>query len=56
MKPRPVVCFHVCTLELKSIFKMAAKFTLKFSIYHSINIIMNRKQDIVLEEHDHGPL
>ena len=32
MKPRPVVGFHVCALEIQSIFKMAAKFTLKLSI------------------------
>ena len=43
MKPLPVVDFHVCALEVQSILKMAAKFTLKLSIYQSINIIMNRK-------------
>ena len=32
MKPRPVVGFHVCALEVQSILKMAAKFTLKLSI------------------------
>ena len=32
MKSRPVVGFHVCAPELQSIFKMAAKFTLKLSI------------------------
>ena len=32
MKPRSVVGFHVCALELRSIFKMAAKFNLELSI------------------------
>ena len=32
MKPRPVVGFQVCTLELQSLFKMAAKFSPKLSI------------------------
>ena len=32
MKPRPVVGFHVCALELQSIFKMAVKFTLELAI------------------------
>ena len=32
MKLRPVVGFHVCALELQSIFKMTAKFILKLSI------------------------
>ena len=32
MKTQPVVSVHVCALELHSIFKMAAKFTLKLSI------------------------
>ena len=32
MKPRPVVGFRVCALEVQIIFKMAAKVTLKLSI------------------------
>ena len=32
MKTGAVVGFHVCALELQSIVKMAAKFTLKLSI------------------------
>ena len=32
MKPQPVVGFHVCVLELQSIFKMVAKLSLKLSI------------------------
>ena len=32
MKPQAVVGVHVCALELQSIFKMAAKFSLKLSI------------------------
>ena len=32
MKPEPVVGFYVCALELQSIFKMAAKFTLELAI------------------------
>ena len=32
MKPRPVVGFQVCALDLQSTFKMAAKYTLKLSI------------------------
>ena len=32
MQPRPVVGFQVCALEVLSIFKMAAKFTLTLSI------------------------
>ena len=32
LKPRPDVGFHVCALELQSIFTMAAKCTLKLSI------------------------
>ena len=32
MKPLPVVGFHVCALELQSIFKMATKFSFKLSI------------------------
>ena len=51
MKPRPVVGIHVCALELQSIFKMAAKSTLKLSIYQPINIIMNSKHSINNQKH-----
>ena len=51
MKPRPVVGFHVCALELQSIFEMAAKFTLKLPIlsvnqhyYEQYHSIKNQKQ------------
>ena len=53
MKPRPVVGFHVCALDLQSIFKMAAKFTLKLSIlpvnqhyYEQKHSIKNQKQSV----------
>ena len=49
MKPRPVVGFHVCGLELQSIFKMAANSPLNFQFYQSVNIIMNRKHSIKIK-------
>ena len=51
MKTGPVVGFHECALELQTIFKTAAKFTLKLTIlpvkqhYHEkTQQIKNKKQ------------
>ena len=53
MKPRTVVGFHVGALELQSIFKMAAKFTLKLTIlpvnqhyYEQNTVNKKRKQSV----------
>ena len=50
MKPRPVIGFHVCALELQSIFKKAAKFILRLSLLpvNQQNIV-NRKYKLKIK-------